>query len=142
MQTEINRVAKKCSSKTVRNHHGFISAVLGTFHPNLRLNTTLPQKVKNEPYTPSKEVVKRILAAIKDTPYEIPITLACYGMRRSEICALTLDDVNNDVVQINKAMVMNEKKQWVIKSTKTSESTRNIIIPIALADKIREQGYI
>ncbi len=142
VQTEVNRISKKCSPKTVRNHHGFISAVLGTFRPNLKLNTTLPQKVKNEHYTPSQEDMKRILAAIKDTPYEIPIILACYGMRRSEICALTLDDINGDIVNINKALVMNENKQWIIKATKTTESTRKIIIPMELADKIRKQGYV
>lgn len=142
VQTEVNRVSKKCSPKTVRNHHGFISAVLGTFCPNLKLNTTLPQKVKNEPYTPSQEDVKRILDAIKDTPYEIPIILACYGMRRSEICALTLDDINGDIVHINKALVMDENRKWVVKTTKTTESARKIIIPVDLADKIRKQGYI
>lgn len=142
VQLEINRIALKCSPKTVRNHHGFISAVLGVFCPNLRLTTTLPQKVKSEPYTPSQEDVKRILATIKDTPYEIPITLACYGMRRSEICALEPTDINEDVVTINKALVMNEFKEWVVKTTKTTESTRSIIIPMELANKIRKQGYV
>ncbi len=37
VQAEINRLAKKCSPKTVYNHHGFISAVLGTFCPNLKI---------------------------------------------------------------------------------------------------------
>lgn len=145
-QIEINRLvnelSKTKSPKTVRNYHGFLSAVLGTFCPNLKISTTLPQKVKNEPYTPTREDVKRILAEVKDTPYEIPITLACYGMRRSEICALTLEDIDEDIVHINKALVLDENRKWVIKSTKTTESTRNIIIPMELADKIREQGYI
>lgn len=35
VQAEINRIAKNHSPKTVRNHHGFISAVLGVFYPNL-----------------------------------------------------------------------------------------------------------
>lgn len=145
-QVEINRLVNELSRdkspKTVRNYHGFISAVLGTFNPSLKISTTLPQKVKNEPYTPSQDDVKRILAEVKDTPYEIPITLACYGMRRSEICALTVDDLDGDIVHINKALVQNEKREWVVKSTKTTESTRNIIIPEELADKIRNQGYV
>ena len=44
VQEEINRIAKKCGPKTVRNHHSLISAVLGVFSPNLKLTTTLPQK--------------------------------------------------------------------------------------------------
>lgn len=145
-QIEINRLvnelSKTKSPKTVRNYHGFISAVLGTFCPNLKICTTLPRKVKNEPYTPSSEDVRHILEEIKDTPYEIPIILACYGMRRSEICALTVDDLDGDILHINKSLVLNENKEWTVKTTKTTESTRDIIIPMELADKIRKQGYI
>lgn len=138
----VNELSKDKSPKTVRNYHGFITAVLGTFCPNLKICTSLPQKVKNEPYTPSQEDVRKILEEVRGTEFEIPITLACYGMRRSEICALTSEDVAGDTVCINKALVQNEKKEWVIKTTKTTESTRSIIIPIELADRIRDQGYV
>jgi len=138
----VNEMSKDKSPKTVCNYHGFLTAVLGTFCPSLKISTTLPQKVKNEPYTPSQENVNRILAEVKGTACEIPITLACYGMRRSKICALRPDDIDGDIVHINKAMVQNKKKEWVIKITKTTESTRNIIIPIELAEKIRQQGYV
>ncbi len=142
VQAEINRFAESCSPKTVRNHHGFLSAVLGSFRPDLKLHTTLPQKVKTEPYIPSDNDVRRILEYAKGTEYEIPIILACYGMRRSEICALTLDDINGDVVSITKAKVQNEKLEWIIKTTKTTASTRDIVIPMEIADRIRERGYI
>lgn len=142
VQREISCIAKDHSPKTVSNRHGFMSAVLGMFCPNLKLNTTLPQKTKNEPYTPSREDVKRILEGVENTEYEIPIMLACYGMRRSEICALTPDDIEGDIIYINKAMVPNEKREWVIKSTKTTSSTRQIAIPIDLANKIKEKGYV
>lgn len=142
IQTEVNRLAKGHSPKTVRNYHGFISAVLGTFCPNLKICTTLPQKVKNEPYIPSDEDIKRILECAKDTEYEIPIILACYGLRRSEICALTLDDIDGDVVKICKAKVLGENEKWGTKTTKTTSSTREIIIPLEIANKIRTQGYI
>lgn len=138
----INELSKDKSPKTVRNYHGFVTAVLGRFSPSLKISTTLPQKVKSEPYTPSQVDVKRILEAVKNTQYEIPITLACYGMRRSEICALQPEDIDGDVVHISKAKVQNENKEWVTKITKTTESTRTIIIPAELAEKIREQGYV
>ncbi len=142
VQAEINRMAKDHSPKTVRNHHGFLSAVLGAFCPNLKLSTTLPQKRKNEPYIPSAEDVKKILDYAKDTPFEIPLILACYGMRRSEICALTVDDIDADIVHITKGLVQDDSRQWIVKTTKTTSSTRDIIIPMDVADKIREQGYI
>ena len=142
IQTEINRLAKEHSPKTVRNYHGFISAVLGTFNPNLKICTTLPQKVKSEPYIPSDEDIKRILECAKGTEYEIPIILACYGLRRSEICALTLDDLDGDIIRINKAKVIDEDAKWVEKATKTTSSTREIVVPMEIADKIRDKGYI
>jgi integrase len=142
VQREINTLAQTLAPKTIRNYHGFISAVLGMFCPNLTLRTTLPQKVKNEPYIPSDADIKLILKEVEGTPFEIPILLACFGLRRSEICALTLDDLNGDVLTIDKALVMNDDKEWVLKTTKTTESTRDIVIPVSLADKIREQGYV
>lgn len=142
IQTEINRLSKTLSPKTVRNYHGFVSAVLGTFCPNLKICTTFPQRVKKEPYIPSDEDIKKVLEHIRGTEYEIPIILACYGLRRSEICALTLDDLDGDVIRINKAKVLNENTKWVEKSTKTTSSTREIVIPMEIADKIREKGSI
>lgn len=142
IQKEINILAARRAPKTVRNYHGFISAVLGMFNPSLKINTTLPQKVKNEPYIPSDEDVRKILESAKGTKYEIPIILACYGMRRSEICALTPDNVDGDVIHINKALVQNEMGVWVTKQTKTTESTRDIIVPAEICEKIIKQGYV
>lgn len=142
VQREINTLAKGLAPKTIRNYHGFISAVLGMFCPNLTLHTTLPQKIKNEPHIPTDEDIKRILKEVEDTIFEIPIMLACFGLRRSEICALTLADLKGDVLTINKALVMNENKEWVTKTTKTTESTRDVVIPSILADKIRKQGFV
>lgn len=142
VQTEVNRLANGHSPKTVRNYHGFLTAVLGAFCPNLKICTTLPQKVKTEPYIPSDEDVKKILEYTQNTEYEIPIILACYGLRRSEICALKVGDLDGDIVRINKAKVLSGEKEWITKTTKTTSSTREIIIPMEIADKIREKGYV
>lgn len=143
IQREINRFAKKLAPKTVRNYHGFISAVLGVYRPEMKISTTLPQKRKNEPYIPSDKDVRTILEHSAGTMYEIPILLGCYGLRRSEICALNVDtDLEDNILHINKAMVMNKSKEWVIKITKTTASTRDVIISPKLADKIRKQGYV
>ena len=142
VQSEVNRLSGEHSPKTVRNYHGFISAVLSVFYPSLKLYTTLPQKIKNEPYIPSGEDIRRIFECASGTEFEVPIMLACYGMRRSEICALQPEDIDGDVVHINKAMVQDENKEWVIKTTKTTASKRDIIVPVELADRIRHQGYV
>lgn len=139
---QINELATTKSPKTVRNYHGFISSVLRTFRPDMNISTILPQKKKYEPYAPTKDDVKRILNDVKDTEYYVPLCLACYGLRRGETCALTLEDIDGDLVHINKSLALNENKEWVVKSTKTVSGTRDIIIPMWLADKIREQGFV
>ncbi|MCM1190630.1 MAG: site-specific integrase [bacterium] len=142
IQTEINRIAKEHSPKTVRNYHGFISSVLGVYRPEMKICTTLPQKERKEPYIPSDDDVRRILNCSKGTEYEIPLILACYGLRRSEICALTASDLEGDVLHISKAKVFAGGGEWVEKGTKTTSSTRDIIIPAQTADLIRKRGYI
>ena len=139
---QVNELAAKKSPKTVRNYHGFISAVLGTFRPEMNISTTLPQKRKNEAYTPSQDDVKRILEAVKGTEFYVPFVLACHGMRRGEICALTPEDIDGDIVHINKSMAFNTDKEWVVKNPKTTASERTIIVPMEIADQIREQGYV
>ena len=143
VQTVINNYAADHKPKTVRNLHGFISAVLRQYRPNLTLYTTLPQKTENERYTPSEDDIKRILEAVKGKPfYHIPFSLGVMGMRRSEICALTLDDIEGNTLTINKALVKNINNQWVLKTTKTTAGTRKIYIPDSLVKEIQDQGEI
>ena len=139
---QINQLSADKSPKTVRNYHGFISSVLTTFRPTLKICTTLPQKRKNELYIPSDNDIKRLLTALQGTEYYIPVILACHGMRRGEICALTVDDIEGDIVHINKSLAFDVNNKLVLKSTKTTESERDIIIPMEIADLIREKGYI
>lgn len=138
----INELSVDKSPKTIKNTHGFVSSVLKTYRPGMAINTTLPQRRKTEPYIPSVDEVKLMLQHLKGTEYEIPFILGCYGMRRSEICALTVDDIEGTTIHITKALVQDQQNKWVIKSTKTTESTRDIIIPAETADKIRAQGYV
>ena len=145
IQKEINDFSILHAPKTVYNVHGFISAVMGMFRPELNITTTLPQKKKNETYIPTDEEVKAILDyAHKRNRYEVALLLAaCCGLRRSEICALTPADLSDDnVLTINKAMVKDENNNWVVKTTKTTESAREIAIPDFIADRIREKGII
>lgn len=142
IQKEINDYSAERSPKTVRNAHGFISAVLGMFRPELNISTTLPQKRKNSEYIPSDEDVKRILQYAQGSKYEIPLLLATFGLRRSEICALTLDDLDGNILTINKALVQGPDKKWVIKSTKTAAGSRRIYLPDFIVALIRDTGYI
>ena len=52
-----------------------------------------------------------------------------------------LDDLNGNELRVNKTMVYNNG--WILKETpKTEESNRTIYLPDALADEIRDQGFI
>lgn len=142
IQLEINRYAEKHTPKTTRNVHGFISSVLGTFRPQMIINTTLPQKLAHEPICPTECDIKKILKASENTMYHIPLQLGILGMRRSEICAATIDDIEGNILHINKALVSDKNNKWIVKTTKTSAGTRDIYLPNKLIKEIKKQGCI
>lgn len=106
IQEQFNEFAKTHSPKTCRNAHGLISAVLKIHRPDLRLNTTLPQKEKREIYVPDEQEVKSILQLSKGTSLEIPVILATQcGLRASEISGLMIKDVHEQYIEIKQARV-------------------------------------
>ena len=143
IQRLINDFSVNHSPKTVHNLHGFISAILKGVRPNMTIHTTLPQKREYEHYTPSEKDIMRILDESKDDlPNHICFQLGIMGLRRSEILALTLDDIDGNTLTIDKAMVQNKDKEWVVKQTKTLAGTRKLYIPDSLVNEIAEQGYV
>lgn len=135
---------KPRSAKSVRNLNGLIVSVLKMERPELIINTTLPQKEKKSIYVPSDDDVRAILEEVKGTKYEIPILLATYGLRRGEICALTIDDLNdNNELTISKDKVQSASKEWIIKPIpKTEDSNRKIYLDERTAGLIRKNGGI
>ena len=142
VQKLVNSYSASHSPKSTRNAHGFIVAVLGLFCPSTHLSTTLPQKIRSDPYIPSDEDVRRILEFSRGTMFEVALILATFGLRRSEICALTMDDLNGNVLSINKAMVQDAQKNWIIKTTKTEAGTREVYLPDHVVSLIRSRGCI
>lgn len=140
VQNVINEYSVGHSPKTVRDINAFIASVLAYFDVGITKSINLPQKVKQTSYLPTDDDIKVLLQAAKGTMYEAMIGLGVCGLRRSEICCIEASDVKNNVVYITKALVQNEKKQWVIKTTKTTESTRDVPIPKELADLIIKNG--
>ena len=143
VQAEINRLAEKKSPKTVKNYSSFITSVIKTFNHNFVGKVTLPQPVKNEPYIPTDEEIVRFLNYIKEErpKYYVLMVLGTYGLRRSEIMAITSEDLDGNILHITKAKVLDDDNNWVIKTTKTTDSHRAIEIPQEIADIIREEKY-
>lgn len=140
VQREINRLSIDKSPKTVRNYHGFIASILGEFRPDLVLHTHLPMKDNKPPYIPSTDDIKALLDYAKDTDYEVPLLLACASLRRGEICALTMDDIEGNIVHITKDMVLDINKEWVIKPPKTPQSIRDVYVPDRVIEAISRNG--
>ncbi len=142
LQKFINEYAINHTAKTVHNVNGFVMAVLRLFYPKVDIFVTLPQKQRQEKYTPTTEDIKRIMDASRDTKYYIPLFLACLGLRNSEICALTIFDLKGNELTINKALVYGDDGYVVKNVPKTDASNRIIVLPDAVAQSIKEQGYI
>ena len=74
---------------------------------------------------------------------EIPVLLGAYGgLRRGEVCALSVQDFDGDFVHISKDMVYDEYCNWVIKPPKTESSNRTVLLPHWVVSKIRARGYV
>jgi len=143
VQKEISWYSKGRSPKTVKNQHGFISAVLGEFRPSLHLTTTLPQGKSTQREVPITDEVEMILDASKGTPYHIGFQLAILGLRRSEICGVTLDDIKGNILRIDKARIYDEENHLMIRNNnKTEDSTREIYLPDSLVEEINQAGVI
>lgn len=142
IQKVVNELSGEKAPKTVRNYHAFISAVFAMFVPQMVLRTTLPQKEKQEEYIPTPEEVKAVLEQATIEKYRVLFMLGCYGLRRSEALPITAEDLDGDILHVNKALVLGMKGQWELKGNKTYESTRDVPIAPDLADAIRKLGKV
>lgn len=141
IQFELDTYANNRSSKSIRNMSGFIMGVMRYYGSDLP-SPRVPKKDKKLPYIPTKEEVSAIYSEAKGSKYEIALLLAGMGLRRSEICALTLQDLRDNTLTINKAKVQGYGEEWHIKGTKTADSTREIVLPDYIAELIRTTGTI
>lgn len=143
IQKVINIDSDKRNPKTVRNHHGLMSAVIGAYRPDFALNTTLPQRVRPDLHIPSDEEIKLLMNAVKDTELEIPVMLAAFGtMRRGEICGLDIKDLHENIIHVHHSLVQDSEGALKLKAPKTYSGDRFVEIPNFVAEKIKKKGYI
>lgn len=146
IQEWANEFAKTHSPKTVKNAHGLISAVLQNYNCDISLHTTLPQKVKPDLYVPTENDVQRLIEYFEsrdDIDMQIAVHLAsCATMRRSEICGLQAEDIKGNVIHVHQAAVLNDRKDIVLKTTKTVSSDRYIDGPQYIVDLLPTKGPV
>ena len=142
----INNFAGNHSPKTVRNCYSLLCAVIRAKIPDASFNVTMPQKEVLQYYIPKDSELKELLSYTREHNYDlyIAILLASTGtMRRSEVCGLSADDIKGCVVHVHNVMVLNEHREWVLKSVaKNSTSDRYIEYPQKVIDELPKKGMI
>lgn len=133
------------SPKTVKNAYGLLTATLDWFYPDIHLKVKLPQKESGNLYVPTDDNIKTLLSYFKENDKDMYIAcmLAAFGtLRRSEVCALTADDISGNTITVNKAVVLDRNKEWITKSTKTTSSERTILMPEHVMKVLPKKGQI
>ncbi len=147
IQKWINGMVPNRSAKSVKNIYGLLSAACKTFLPDKTFHVQLPQKKLYEGHVPTDADIVRLIDYLKND-HELlkAVNLAAFGtLRRSEICALTADDVNRSacVVHVHKAMVLNDKDIYVTKDVpKNSSSDRYVEYPEEIIKLLPKEGRI
>jgi len=149
VQKAISKEAKNLSPKTIRNIHGFLSAVFRFFRPDFVLNTRLPQRDSSEIQIPTEDEVKALIAHVDGNEVKLPIMLAAYqGLRMSEILGLKWSCVDFDrrIIRIEEAKVINSDKEYESKKPKTVSGNRELKMVDAVYDELvrapRESAYV
>ena len=96
---------------------------------------TLPPLNTNQRQWLEPEQIPKLIAAAVGTPSALPVMLALHSLRRSELLAVTWDDIDLDAwtIRVSGAVVQNEDYHFVTKATnKTATSARTV--PIMIPD--------
>lgn len=146
IQAEISSLCETRKPKTVKNYYDYIMAVIRSYIDGFNVDVTVPEVMVEKLYLPTDKELHLLFESArnhKSGMFFIPIVLGSYGLRRSEICALTVDDFEGDVVHIKRAKVENDKNEWIIKEyPKNSTSIRDLPIDHSIVELIRKQGYV
>ena len=127
-QQAINREAALVSAKTLKNSWGLVRTVLKAngIEPKA---VSLPQVIRNErPWLDYGQII-RFVAAARDKPGELAALLALHSLRRSELCALTMADVDLDsgTLAVSGAAVYNADNDLTIKATNKNVTSRRAV---------------
>lgn len=133
-QAVCNAEALLCAPKTLRNAYRFIVSVLsdnGIAAPKI----TLPPVVSNPRAWLEPEQIPPLVAAAVGTPSAFPVMLALHSLRRSELLAVTWDDIDlqRGMIHVSGAIVMDENRKYIEKPTNKTKSS-NRVLPIMIPE--------
>lgn len=128
LQSMVNTESVHCSPKTVKNAYSLVKSCLRLYSIPFD-DVLLPKQAPKERNFLQPEQLAAFIQAIEGTQYELPILLACHGLRRSEVLAVKRSDIQHGYIHVSGARVRNEKGIMIYKPTnKTTASVRNVPI--------------
>lgn len=137
----VEEYGKTHSHKSTKNFNGFYKRVCADLKHIKSTKVQFPTDTPKFEYKPLTKDVKAILEYAKGSNYECALRLACCGLRRGEIVAITSADLDkDDLLTINKDKVYDGHKYVLKDHPKTQASNRIIKIPHYTAELIRKQG--
>lgn len=117
--------AAGASPKSQQNTYWLLKAALSMFGvtaPAVKLS----DKTKKEREIPTPQQVAQLLENAQGDFLTALLLASELGLSRSELCALTMADCKNGNVTINKAVVQDINKNWVVKVPKETARYRTI----------------
>lgn len=139
LQLFVSDLSRTLGPKTVTNIYGLVSASVALYEPDITFRVTLPAKIKKKPVSPSDKDIRTLFEAASPTLKQC-IALAAFGScRRGEICALTYDDLEGNILHITKDVVQDKDNKWYLKDMpKNSDSIRDAYLPDEVVKLFRE----
>ena len=144
--TDLRRLLAVYADRSPRTLHNLFHLISATYsHNGLRMPPVRLPAIKPADHSIlSANVMAEIVRAARGTRLEIPVALAIMGLRRSEICGLSITDLDkHDILHVHRGAVYGADRRLTVKdSVKNASSDRYIRIPHELAQSIRKQGYV
>lgn len=141
LQGWVNTHADTHASKTLKNASSFAIAAIRAAMPSFNAQITLPPREKRRNYIPSRDEIDALCAATTNENTRKAILLAAFcSLRRSEACALALDDIDFEKgwIHVTKARVETEDGSFITKPyTKTEDSFRDVPAPPSVLDAMK-----
>lgn len=127
-QQVVNDEAPEVSPKTLYNSWGLVKAVLKANGIDLP-RVVLPQRIREEHKFFQPEEIKKFVKAIEGHENEAHFLLCLHGLRKSEMLAVTPEDIRGNYIYVEGSIVRTEANTYVTRdSNKTVGSRRKVPI--------------
>ena len=141
IQAWINDFSRNHAPKTVKNVYYLFVPAVEECAKGTDTEAKLPAAVKYEANIPTQAEIESLIAYFEQRPdYHTAIMVcAVMGLRRGETCALEYSDIlKNGKLRVNKALALDDQKNWILKYPKTKDGSRELALPDFLKARMLE----